>query len=56
MHAYVTFLVFMTQQGSQQTITGRIQRMSNLNDTVHSMLFCEKQIWALQGPNVVVKT
>ena len=36
---YITFLVFRTQQGSQQTITGRILRMSTLNDTIHSMLF-----------------
>ncbi len=38
-HTYITFLVFRTQQGSQQTITGRVLRMSNLNDTIHSMLF-----------------
>ena len=34
-----TFFVFRTQLGSQQTITGRILRMSNLKDTIHSMLF-----------------
>ncbi len=31
--AYITFLVFRTHQGSQQTMTGRILRMLNLNDT-----------------------
>ncbi len=39
LHTYITFLFFRTQQGSQQTITVRILRMSNLNDTVHSTLF-----------------
>ena len=41
-----TFLVFRTHQGSQQTITGK----SNLNDTVHSMLFKEKTILGLKRP------
>ena len=36
---YITFLVFRTRQGSQQTITGRTLIMSTMNDTVHSMLF-----------------
>ena len=38
-YTYITFLVFRTRQGSQQTISGRILRMSTLNDTIHSMLF-----------------
>ncbi len=29
--------------------------MSNLNDTSHSMPFLKRQIWALKGPNFVVK-
>ena len=52
---YITFSVFRTQQGSQQTISGRILRMSKLNDTIHSMRFQEKYIWALKGPSFVVK-
>ncbi len=35
---YITFLVFRTQQGSQQTTTGKTLIMSSLNDTSHSML------------------
>lgn len=38
-HRYVAFLVFRTHEGSRQTMTVRILRMSDLNDTIHSMLF-----------------
>ncbi len=34
-----TFLVLRTHQGSLQTLTRRIVRMSSLNDTSHAMLF-----------------
>ncbi len=37
-YTYITFFVFETHHESQQTITGRILRKSNLNDTIHSML------------------
>jgi len=38
-HGYITFLVFKTHEGSRQTTTVSILRMSDLNDTIHSMLF-----------------
>jgi len=38
-HTYITVLVFRTHEGSQQTITVRIQRMSDLNDKIHAKLF-----------------
>jgi len=47
-----TFLVFRTQQGSQQTTTGKTLIMSSLDDTSHSMLFHKKHDWAPEGPNL----
>ncbi len=46
---YLVLGLLRTHQGGQQTMTGGILRMSNLNATSHSMLFFKRHIWALKG-------
>ena len=47
----LTFHVFRTHQGSQQTIIGKPLRVLSLHDIRHSMLYKKRQIWAPKRSN-----